>query len=273
MQLACHKPTPLLLTQHTTNSGVPTYQLHAIHMTNLPNLLIYQSNLSLDIHACIKSDVGLHPAHLPPWLVSSNIFSGHLEYVTTGILIRRLSTLEVAQNFTWRLYGLYSQPKMECCECCFIPQAAYPGAHTLWRQRSRVLCKWLRPVLSHSWVCSHSHFTPNCYFASQQHRSNCKGAMHQCASMQLCPCTIHNATMQLMPCDMLIVCTLASEMSRDLAGVSQQSPPCSTCMRSILVDRGWLTPRYIHNTSSKSQNRAEHSIREPIAGPRAEPVG
>ena len=66
----------------------------------------------------------------------------------------------------------------------------------------------------------------------------CYCTAHQCASMQLCPCTITNATMQLMLYDMLIACTLASEKSRDLAGVSQQSPhPRSICMHSMLVDR------------------------------------
>ena len=44
--------------------------------------------------------------------------------------------------------------------------------------------------------------------------------------------------MQLMPYDMLIVCTLASEESHNLAGVSQQSPPRSTYMHSMLVDWG-----------------------------------
>ena len=49
----------------------------------------------------------------------------------------------------------------------------------------------------------------------------CYCTIHQCVSLQLCPCTIHDATMQLMPYDMLIVCTLASKKSRNLAGVSQ----------------------------------------------------
>ena len=60
-------------------------QLHAIHMANLPNPLVYQSDIPLDIHACIKSNVGLHPSHLPPWLVSSKVFRGRFECVTTGI--------------------------------------------------------------------------------------------------------------------------------------------------------------------------------------------